>query len=478
MLQVLKSNIIWLVLVLVIKTTTVLFLSGLTRCDHPETMYGIASYTGDAESYIKPYDHLISEGKYYNGNLIAPRTPAVGAVYFLFRMIADKSTALTIQVFLQILLEAAAIVLMARLSEKLTGKKFAFYFCAALMTASTWTTFYSYQILSESFSISILCIAVFYYHKYITEDNKRVSLPVVGVLLSLLVFLKPYFGVIYVLIAADLIAQNRRLLRQNFWKSIVRPLFIIALPLVLLVGPWTVRNYVISGKIIPFQEDVYAGLKLDPAAMSVRTFLESIGESSVFWDTKSAAYYFYNANAPVFNFSNRLYKCGITEEQISDARNLFLRYNSSPDSASKDSVIKVFSAMKYRYVTNDFFGYHIISRMKLAGLYLFHSGSYYLPISKSSTCYSSWHMLIKLVESALYYLILLLGISGLLFFSKSNRIIAGFALITAFLVILFPVILRSPEARYFVPALPLLTVGTVMIFEHIKNWVYTKMLRK
>lgn len=466
---VLKSNITWLVVVLLIKTATVLLLSGLTRCDHPESMYGIASYTGDAESYIRPYDNLIAEGKYYNGNLIAPRTPAVGAVYFLCRTVGDKSTALTLQVVLQILVECVAIVLMSRLTEKLTGKRAAFYICIVLLTVTTWTTFYSYQILSESFSISLLCIAAFYYYNYITDHNKSKSLVWVAVVLALLSFLKPYFGILYLLIAADLVIQIRSMFKEKFIQSVVRPSLVLAIPLILLIGPWTLRNYILSDKIIPFQEDVYAGLKPDPAGMAVRTFVESIGESSVFWDTKSAAYFFYNAHAPQFEFGESVFNSGITAENIESSRKLFLKYIAKPEPVLEDSVIQSFTAMTNLYIENDQFGYQVISRIKLAGLYLFHSGSYYLPISKTSDCYSQWHMFVKLLESSLYYLILISGFAGLFLSAKRNRIVMGFLLIAGFLIVLFPIILRSPEARYFVPAFPLLTAGGVILFVDIKQ---------
>jgi hypothetical protein len=476
--HVVKNNIVWFLLVLSIKLTTVLFLTSLTRCDHPESMYGLASYTGDADSYIKPYDNLIAEGKYYNGNLIAPRTPAVGAVYFVCRIFADKSSALTIQVVLQILMECAAIVLMARLAEKLTGRQAAFYLCIGILTLSTWTTFYSYQVLSESFSISLLCIAAFYYHNYISDHKKSMSLLWIAILLSILSFLKPYFGVLYILITADLFIHNRRMLKTDFTQSILRPLLILSVPLIVLIGSWTLRNYIESGKIIPFQEDVYAGLKLDPAGMAVRTFVESVGESSVFWDTKSAAHYFYNANAPEFKFSQRVYDSGIRAEDIETARQLFLKHNAATDPVTEDSVIRLLTAMTNRFIENDQLGFHVISRFKLAGLFLFHSGSFYLPITKSSECYAQWHMIIKFLESALYYVIVIAGFTGLLFYAKNNRIVIGFLLIVGFLIVLFPVILRSPEARYFVPAVPLLTVGAVLVFNDVQQRLVSKLKQK
>src|SRR5580700_5181459 len=96
-------------LIFLVKLISVLYLIHLSNCINSGTHIGLASYTGDASSYITPIDNFLKEGHYYFETAKAGRMPYLGLVYLPFRLFFSKQIALSILVILQILMESIAI---------------------------------------------------------------------------------------------------------------------------------------------------------------------------------------------------------------------------------------------------------------------------------------------------------------------------------------------------------------------------------
>src|SRR4051812_1177953 len=111
--RLIKNPIVIIIVVFIVKLLSVLYLINLAKCNGSQEFNGIASMSGDANSYITPIDNYINEGNYYFESAKAGRMPYVGLVYYPFRLFFSKSVALTIVVLLQILMEAIAIYFIA-----------------------------------------------------------------------------------------------------------------------------------------------------------------------------------------------------------------------------------------------------------------------------------------------------------------------------------------------------------------------------
>ena len=462
------------ILILIIKVCSVLYLVHLLKCSNPEIIKGIASYWGDANSYIAPMDHFISEGNYYYETVKAGRMPYLGLVYLPFRLAFSKEVALSILVILQILLECIAIYYMAKLCENIFKGKFAFYTSLFLSCLSLNVTIYDYAILSEAFGISFLCLFVFNYHCFLTSGRSKKDLLLVGLFLALSVLFKPYFSLFFLVIGLELMWYERgELIKKSFRKIVIQGI-LVSIPLFILDGSWTVRNYILLEKFIPFQQDIYAGYRFTDADKAYVAFLKNIGESYIYWDKKSAGSYFQGGNEfkSVFTFPARIFGQHITMKQIEDVKQTYMKYKQNGSDSLEKQAINQFNFLSDNYRNDHLFFSRFGVPLILCKNLLINSGSYYLPIKQDSPCYHSFQFLIKIFQSFLYYFTLIVGSIGLIkmLFAIPNTFIL--ALIPLYLILFFPLYLRQTEWRYFVPSYPFLSAGSTYVLLILKNKWY------
>lgn len=460
-----------ILILFLIKGFSVFYLIHLSKCNNPERFIGIANYSGDASSYITPIDNFIKDGDYYFESAKAGRMPYLGLVYLPFRLLFSKPIALGILVVLQILMESIAIYYMARLCEHLFQDAKTFWLFIFLSSVSLNTTIFDYAILSESFGISFLCFFVYHYYVLLTGNRNSKQLIITGFFFALTVLFKPYFSLLLVLVWAEIIWNDRFNFRKLFLKKIVKQSLLIVLPLIIINAPWTIRNYMIFNKFIPFQQDIYAGYNYSPADDACRTFIQTIGESYLFWDKRSAGSYFkYNNPYPCdYKFPERIFAPGLTMYQIDDARQTYMDYQKNPsDSLEKQTIIK-FNKLSETYKTEHPFFYYLGTPLILCKNFLINSGSYYLPIEKKTKCYYSYQWAIKLSQSLMYYLCLIFGFAGIgimLFVKPKSFIIFS---IPVYLILFFPLILKRTEFRYFAPSYPFLLIGLTYIIITLRS---------
>lgn len=469
-----KKHIITLLIIFVIfliKLCCSLYLIDLTKCDTPELFRGIAQYSGDAKSYIVPIDNYVEKGSYNYESVRAGRMPYLGLVYCFFRLLFSKTVALNFVVISQILLEAISIYYLALMCKSMFNSKKAFWFSVFLSCISLNVSTFNYYILSESFGISFLCLFVYSYHVFLTQKRTYKKLFVTGLFLALTILFKPYLCLIFLLIGIEFLVSESRINFVGYIESVFKNTLIVILPLIILNSPWTLRNYLIMKKFIPFQQDVYAGWKLPKIYFAAFKFVDAIGESYVSWDKRSAGCYFEPQNKILceFKFNNNIFSEKLTINKIEEVRGMFITCLKYPSDSLSAKVILKFNELTNLYKMEHPIRYHYVNPVKLIGHFLFHSGSYYLPISKESACYHSYQMLIKLLQSILYYLSLTLGFIGtiILLFKKPKSFIL-FS-IPIYLVILFPLVLKRTEFRLFHSAYPFLMIGLMYIIISFKR---------
>jgi len=224
-------------------------------------------------------------------------------------------------------------------------------------------------------------------------------------------------------------------------------------------------------KIVPFHQDIYAGYGFTPANFAVRNFIQTIGESIVFWDTKSAACYFEAPEGMTcdYNFPSRIFNSNLTFENIEEARTIYLNYKKNPSDSLAQLTISKFNLLSDNYKKDHAFAYYILNPMMLCKNFLIHSGSYYLPIKKDSACYHSYQWALKLFQSLLYYLSLVFGFLGIFLLSRKFKNSFIIISIPIYLIIMFPIYFKMTEYRYFSTAYPFLLIGVVCIFYLIKQ---------
>lgn len=462
----LNSPIVVAVCIFLIKLASVSYLISLTKCLNPESMAGLASIAGDTPSYIEPIDNFIREGSYYFGDARAGRMPYVGLTYLPFRLFLSREISLSIVVLLQVVLETVAIIFMAKLCRAVLRRTEAFWLFLILSCASLNVTIYDIHILSEAFGIGFLCLFAHHYYRFLSERRTNGQLFLTGLMLASAVLFKPYMSLLFLLIGGEFIIYALRFRGAAVRAmSVLRWTMVVSVPLVVLDAPWAMRNYIEFSRFIPFQQDRFAGFKYSPADKAVTNFIESIGDSKVFWDKRSAGCFFIpQDDIPCeYQIPNRIFGPRLTRDRIEEGRRLHAEYLKTSDPALGTMVVKKFDWLTQTYRDEHPVFSKLGTPFLLIKKFLIHSGSYYLPVKRGTTCFRSHQMLLKVSQSLLYYLNLIAGFIGVFWLLRQNANAYIIPCVPLYLIALFPLYFRVSEFRYFHMAYPFLMIGTCLV---------------
>ena len=461
-----------ILLVTCLKASLIIY---LTQCSNPEIKLGNISFSsGDTFSYTGATENLVTHGSYYfyNGkeNVYAGRTPHYGVIYFLLRLLFDMKMSYDILIVIQLLIESIAIFYLFRLCYQLTSSKIASLAVLAICLISTnWLSFSLYAS-PESLSISFLIFFLYRFRKY-TITRHNLDLVNAGLFLSILVCLKVYYILVFLPVGAYFFWEDSVAFRQLLGKVIFKSA-LISLPLFVLLTPWVIRNYVLLDRFIPFQINSTAGYNYSNSELAFRKYVTSWGGEIIFWSRNSAGCYFMpwdkvecDFQMPTYAFTRNF---GAT--QVEEVRAMYIRLQHNYSDSLDRKVSTLFLQMHNEYKAEKPVEHYILSPARLTYKFLVHSGSYYLPIHKSNPCYSSFQLPIKAAQSFSYWLCLLIGLPGILILAYQKReIILPF--IPIMLIILFPIVLKTTEARYFRTVEPILLIGVGYVIHLMINRV-------
>lgn len=434
------------------------YLFDMAACASPDRILGfLGVLSGDTRSYLEPIQHFFTEGSYYFSNawgeiVYAGRMPLYGVIYFILDLwtLGNGYTAL---VLFQILLEAFAIAFLSRCliyDKKTEGVGLAFLL---IMTLSAYTTAWALKIQPESLSTSLIIILAGLYAK------KKKSYWFVAIILLCLTMLKPYFGALYLIFAVKILAEK---------KKVIRELFNLSMPLILILGAWSFRNYERTETFIPLTQ-AYSGYAYTESELAMRKLAGDIGLGFESWDSKSFGHYVThgdsNYEVPQFLENSDSYSKLIVLR--GDYAHLISETKTRKDTSDRDSLLAKRIFDLNQNFNSELTGRHLAAPFLLSFQWLFHSGAYYYPIMlMDRTCGSIFSTMDKIFQSLLYYLVLISAPIGLfLSLWARDRLTFYSIFILSFLFLLFPVYLRFIELRYFLQAFPLLVIGFALLFK-------------
>lgn len=457
-----KTLTIFLV-ILIIKLLSLTFLITISQKYNPDKFFGIASYAGDAGSYIDPMENYITKGKFsYSGNdHTVYRTPYYGIPYFFFRLFLNKTGALSSIVILQFLLEILSIFLLFKLVSNLFKSRWGPYLFLAFVLVSFHTSDFTYRILSESLSMSFLIISIYLFYHFI-KNQKIKHLLIGGLFFAFTVLLKPYFGLFYLAFGLSLLFFHKEKPWPQSLSVVSKQSVLFFLPLFFLSLPWTIRNYIHFDRLIPFNEYAFDELEL-----SYRHFARARGESYVYWDHETAGCYFIRTNQPCyFKIEESFLSQNASLDEIEDVRKKFFEYQdqTQKDPILKEEIITSFNLLTENYRNDKPFQYYVVSRLRLAKYFLLHSGSYYLPYTFNEVGFILKG--IKLLQSLMYYIVLLSVLGSIILLFKKKSLIFLFAT-PLFLILFFPLIFGATEYRFFAHFYPFSVIGIIYFIESL-----------
>jgi len=454
------------------KFTQLFWLKKLSESLNPErSISTLAISSGDTHSYLNPFKNLLKEGIYYEkkpaGNIAyAGRLPIYGIIYYLSKPFMSDNNIYNIYVILSIILEALAIVLSSYMVFKYYWKtKLGFFVTYIIMLLSTYASSYSNYISPESIGLSILIFIFYHYHNLINNYHIKYAV-YLSLFFPILVGLKPYMGAIGLFITIGIVLNFKYDFRKIFFSNII----IWSIFGVLLIC-WTYRNYKLTSKIIPLTEK-YSGYFIPESRVSLWRFTAIFGESSEFWNKKAMGSYFFSYPGSYFKVEDIPKSPNYNNDSIEALKKYFSNLNPESFSEIEDNLInEKIERYTSSYQKNNRIFTTFIAPIYRTKNFIFHSGSFYLPIDLNYKQTTSFQVIFKYFQSAFYYFILFFGFSGLIL--KRNYFIIS---IPIFLIIFFVWISNYNEYRYFLYAYPSLILGTSLVCKEIHNILKNKLL--
>lgn len=465
------------------KCMVLFYLAYLAKCGSNSTVGFFFQIAGDTKGYLGSVENFITTGKYFVSNglrdVYAARMPYYGSVYYLLRMAFPLNTAYDLLIVLQIAVDALAVIYLGLIGKILFKTSSSFWLTIILSTISLNVAYWSLSLLPESFSVSFLIFFIYYYLRH-RETNDRKHLLLSGVWLACLILLKPYFLPLIGFLFLDILTKGFSSLGLD-WANAIKRTLLFGLVLLVFLSPWIIRNYFLLNKFIPLQESTYAEYVYTESDLSCRRFIQAWGgNAGVYWEKKSAACYFMlHPTTPCeFVFPDYVSTSGYTMKEIETVKDNYIKLQLNYNDSLDLQVTNEFNRLTTIFIKEKPFRYYVLSPLIIARNFIFHSGSYYLPISAGFKCYHSYQLPIKLSQTLLYYLTLFFGLAGLMLLFLANRSTLLLLAIPVYIIVFFCFYFKAGEFRYFIHSYPVLILGTVYCFELIKNRMATKKLTR
>lgn len=423
----------------------------------------------DDEGYLSSFDNFIEKGVWYYEHLEmeAPRVPGQSVSYAFFRYFVSKPTAINLLIIFQIAVYSVAFTILSQILSLALKKDYVFWLVIIVFSLDFYHSIWNHHVaLAESLGNSYFVLCLSFFYLFITKQKTK-HLLLTGIFASFCFFFKVTNFVVLGVIGGWLIYH---LFKNKFsFKSIFKYALIFSIPFILLESIWVIRNYNATSKIIPLQQ-----IKGFPIAVAPNTpspmiecvsFIKSFGGNWVRWNLKSEMAWF---NTDAYNKENdftinqninEIFPEWIFTDKLDSNYLLSAKViwsNSQNKDISELERIKleqkaatILSDFKNNIIDNHPFRYNVLSRFKCFKDFFFHSGTYYFPYSFSDSTFIE--KAVKLSQSLLYWVIIILGFLGIIFFTfkkGTSPLLRILALLFFSFVILYCGIFRTNELRY------------------------------
>ena len=453
--------------------------------------YGQTIYSVDNEYYITPVENYLSGNGWKRGVGTANgdyfrRVPGYSIVYLFFTGIFKEGTAHLLLKIFQMLLFLTTIPAIFYLCSQTSGKlasRIVTIIYALVPFISSWT----YYTLTESISPFLVIFYFFYLFKAINSvDKKRKTQNylLASMFLAFGVLTRPY-------IAITGLALFISAFRDFAWlqRDWVRFFYTSCLVPVLLIGAWTIRNYVISKEFVPFEKAFYPQStdRMKPEFRGLFSFVKCWGEDGynltayhepLYWaaiegDTNST--YIKNIlNSWPPKIINE-YKYDTLFDVLKEHQLLIYSYRSyiktktsMPDQylSTQLEVERRYNGLIKEYKSKHFLSYWILTPAIYLKRMVAHSHTanlYFFQGENREKKYVNLYRYLLLLIHVLIYATLFFNL--LVMRGWMNRL--AFVFIPLLFVIFFTFFHREIEQRYMLPALPILMAGSSYAIEKV-----------
>jgi len=424
---------------------------------------------GDTFSYFDPIENWLHHGHYAADlnrlETYAGRMPGYGVVYGAFRLAGlGARAAESAVVGIQVLLTLVASWLLLKMVEMIYADRRLTWIVAGVLAISTYTAVYDLTLLTESLATSLFIAALYC---LLRARQSTPYLLLAGLLLTWTVFLRPFMLVFFGLFALYLVLDKwRRATPGRALRPIIGGLVLLGLPFLVADGLWVARNYQIYHRPVPLQINTLAGYDIPTSDTALRYFIGSWGGEATFWEPAAAAHWYTltaENDQPDSPFPAYAYAPHYPLDSLREFRRLFQFASDAQQPRAVRQQVDQCLLPRLEAMTADYrqahpLRYYLLAPLQLCRKFLFHNGAYnisHVPFAETS-------LVGKLVRSAyalLFLGVIVLGLLGAILVMLRRQLWPMlFVLPPAFVILLFPIAIRSIEYRYLVMAYPFLVV--------------------
>lgn len=204
---------------------------------------------GDAGHYISLGQDIAEHSKEAE---LGNRSPLYTWMLAVLIRIAGVESLTDLVMTIQFILVFVSSLLIYRIAYFLTKRQILSFLTGIFYLVNISTINYGYLILTETLTLLLLILATWLIIKYYRKSNS-ILLVLSGFVFSFLVlaryntFLIPVF-VIFALIINDIINKSN----DNFYKPLIKKIFLFSSPLIIVLLMWSYHNYVKNGYFFLF----------------------------------------------------------------------------------------------------------------------------------------------------------------------------------------------------------------------------------
>ncbi len=431
---------------------------------------------GETVSYYMPIESL-AEGNGYSFKeqkvgsdeyLYFPstrRVPGIAVLYYPLLKLMSVNAARSVLILLQFLLSTVSVYLLGLIALYLFSSYSAFVITLILYSASSFVSIFDHYGISESFSISFLIYGMYFSVKAAKQRGLQ-NYWWAGVFLCWSTFIRPAFGVCFPAAAVLIVYEywkQKQLISLSFFKAMM----LLGIPLLLCLSLWTYRNYKVSAKIIPLEDNVQKTqvFAYDARLVAIWDLIGAWGGQITRWSPNSMGEYFLSRK-PVQSqeaFSSRMLSSECTFDSIKSLQqNYLLSYDKSHPFEQRLQLAHRVIEQSYRFrktfVREKPFQYYVVSPLALTAKFYYFSTVSYLPFPSLQEM-KLYQKAIKVFYILFFNLMLIGTIACIVLIIKkrilSNLIFLAFPfLYTAIMIGIY----YASEQRYMAPVYPFLVL--------------------
>ncbi len=474
-----RSWLFWTLLAVAIKGIILSYFVFQSNVLHSSNMvHHIAIISNDYNYILRPVDNYFTAGTYTlepgTGEYFAGRMPGLSLPYMLLRFAFEKENALLLLAILQFLLASFSVYILARTAQLIVDNKKMFLYTFLLFSISTFTGIFDFMVgLSESFSVSAFILFFYFLVKYLIHNSAK-DIFISGCFLAWAIFLRPFLGLLIAIVPIILLLFKYK---QLHFKTVVVNCSIFIFPFVFADSCWIINNYIRIKQFIPLEQSssgVY-GTIYSPGWLAIRKFIFNSGGECAYFEPNSEAAWFREKldteTIKNYSFSKRLFvNVSYNRDSLVALRNIYQTYRKNASSLSANNpemqlldkqVVDVANRYTNQFISGNSPTYLFYKFKNAFKRLILKSGSGYLTLPAFSSM-NLFQKGIKIVYSALYYFLLIIGAIGLLVQYKDQKTITTFMIFfIANLICTIIFFSDLQESRYFITAYPILLIAAI-----------------